>query len=367
MRKIFILGGSSLQLDLILEAKKMFFYTIVLDMDKNCIGSKWCDEFLHIDISNKELVFEKAKDYNIEAILTSATEVGNTTACFVGEKLGLNTNSYQTALNTTNKILMKEILIKNNLPTAMHQILNNNTLTTWDKFPCIVKPSDSSGGRGVYYCKNNDELEINKKISLTFSKSDSLIIEEYIKGEQFSIETITVNNHHSIIAITKEYINDIPNIVETHQTIPATINELLKQEIQNLIFSTLDKFNISFGASHIEIRVDENKNIYIVELASRIGGWRTEMINLAFGISYSQLLILSALKINIHIQPIANNIVTVKLILNNKDLEEYKKLKSINPEKVYEPKSIQVNKIDKFQANNLLESKGYYFILEASV
>ena len=40
MRKIFILGGSQLQMDLILEAKKMFFYTIVLDGDKNCIGSK---------------------------------------------------------------------------------------------------------------------------------------------------------------------------------------------------------------------------------------------------------------------------------------------------------------------------------------
>ena len=74
MRKIFILGGSSLQLDLILEAKKMFFYTIVLDMDKNCIGSKWCDEFLHIDISNKELVFEKATGNFGKQILNIASK-----------------------------------------------------------------------------------------------------------------------------------------------------------------------------------------------------------------------------------------------------------------------------------------------------
>ena len=72
MRKVFILGGSQLQMDLILEAKKMFFYTIVLDGDKNCIGSKWCDEFLHIDFSNKELVLEKALEYKIDMILTSA-------------------------------------------------------------------------------------------------------------------------------------------------------------------------------------------------------------------------------------------------------------------------------------------------------
>ena len=118
MRKIFILGGSDLQLDLILEAKKMFFYTIVLDMNAECIGAKWCDEFLHINIANKELVLKKAKEYKIDVILTSATELGNITACYVGEKLKLNTNSYQTALNTTDKTLMKKILLRQDIATA---------------------------------------------------------------------------------------------------------------------------------------------------------------------------------------------------------------------------------------------------------
>ena len=112
MNKIFILGGSILQLDLILEAKKMFFYTIVLDMDENCIGASWSDEFLHINIADKETVLKKAREYNIDVILTSATEIGNVTACWVGERLGLKTNSYQTSLNTTDKKRMKEILLK---------------------------------------------------------------------------------------------------------------------------------------------------------------------------------------------------------------------------------------------------------------
>ena len=50
-------------MDLILEAKKMFFYTIVLDGAKNCIGSKCCDEFIHFDFSNKELVLKKTLEY----------------------------------------------------------------------------------------------------------------------------------------------------------------------------------------------------------------------------------------------------------------------------------------------------------------
>lgn len=365
MRKIFILGGSHLQLDLILEAKKMFFYTIVLDMNENCVGFKWCDEFLHIDICDKESVLEKAIEYKIDVILTSATELGNITACYVGEKLGLNTNSYQCALTTTDKIKMKEIFIQSGIKTAYYQSFNKEDILSWDIFPCIVKPSDSSGGRGVFYCQNQNELANNHLKSRTYSSSKQIIVEEYIEGEQFSCETISVNGLHQLIAITKEYIRDIPNIVETHQEIPAEIDNKLQKDIENFVFKILDVFNIKFGAAHIEIRVDSNNDIYIVELASRVGGWRTEMLNLAYGISMSQLLLFSALGTYRQIgfiKPIYKAM--VKIILSYEDYIEYIELKNGFPNTIFEP--VQINCVEKnYLAHNLLESKGYYFILEA--
>tara|TARA_R110002033_G_scaffold9971_3_gene32731 strand:- start:2070 stop:3179 length:1110 start_codon:yes stop_codon:yes gene_type:complete len=364
MRKLFILGGSALQLDLILEAKKLFFYVIVLDMDETCIGKNWCDEFLHIDICDKEAVLKKAIEYKIDAILTSATELGNITACYVGEKLELNTNNYECALNTTNKMKMKEILKKHNIKTANYKYFEKEDLIDWKNFPCIVKPVDSSGGRGVYFCHNEEELANNYLKTLCFSRTKKVLVEEYIKGEQFSCETISVNGKHQLITITKEYIRDIPNIVETHQQIPANITEELNNKIEKLVDKILEIFEIKFGAGHIEIRIDDNENIYVVELASRIGGWRTEMLNLAYGISFSQLLLFSSLgvfrQLN-HNRPIYNAI--VKIILSFKDYEEYLNLKQNYPNKIFEPRVIKEVE-EQFLAYNLVEAKGYYFILE---
>lgn len=361
MKKIFILGGSSLQLDIILEAKKMLFYTVVLDMDKECVGKDFCDEFLQIDIANKEKVLEKAKEYKIDLILTSSTELGNVTSCWVGEKLALNTNSYEIALNTTNKQKMKNILIKNSIKTATHKMAKKEETFSFDSFPCIVKPLDSSAGRGLSFVSSKDQLQkaINKAFS--YSLSDEVIVEEYIKGRQFSIETISCKSKHQILAINEEFIREIPDIIETAHQIPALISDDLKSKIEKITFEILNAFNINFGAAHIEIRVQKDE-VYVVELATRTGGMRSEMINFAFGISYSQMLILSALGTLSTIVNSRNDKIKCNFLIDYEAYEEYLNLKETNSSNLFEPFDIPI--VDKgFKAQNLGESKGYYFIL----
>jgi len=363
MRKIFILGGSSLQLDLILEAKKMFFYTVVLDYDDNCIGKKWCDEFLHIDIADKEKVLQKAKEYKIDMILTSATELGNITACWVGERLKLNTNSYQTALNTTNKFLMKKILNRYNILNAKYEIVYDNNFN-WNSFPCIVKPSDSSAGRGLSYCTSKDEVLKAFKKARQYSSNKQLLIEEYIDGVQFSIETISSNGIHQIVAINSEFIHDLPNIMEVSHTIPAQIDTDTKNLIKNITPIILDAFEIKYGAAHIEIRVTKEKKIYVIEIASRTGGMRSEMINLSYGINYSQLLLLASLNNLSHLRWSRYSKVICNFIIDYKAYEKYLQLKNDVKYIIFEPFDIPAIEKD-FEAEHIGESKGYYFVLES--
>ncbi len=362
MKKIFILGGSHLQLDLILEAKRMFFYTIVLDMDKNCIGSNWCDEFLAINIADKEDVLKKAQEYQIDMILTSATELGNITACWVGEQLGLYTNSYQTALNTTDKKRMKGILLKNNLPTSKYSIVNKDEIINWKQFPCIVKPSDSSAGRGLSYCTTRSKLEKAIGKASTFSPSKNILIEEYIEGQQYSIETISCDGIHQIIAINSELIHDLPHIIETGHIIPAIIKSEVEDSIRDLLPIILNAFAIQYGACHIELRVDQNNKISIIELASRTGGMRSEMISLAYGINYSQLLILAALNYLPELRYSRNSTVNCHFVIDYNSYQKYLDIKNNKDTIIFEPVKIREAKKD-FIASHLGESKGYYFVI----
>jgi len=363
VKKIFILGGSYLQLDIILEAKKMFFYVFVLDMDKKCIGKKYCDDFLQIDIKDKNLILQKSKEYKIDMILTSATEYGNISACYVAQELGLNTNSYQTALNTTDKSLMKEVLIKSNIKTPKYKVFGQGGSLEYHAFPCIVKPSDSSSAKGLSYCTCEKDFKNALVKAKKYSNNNKIIVEEYIKGKQYSVECISSNAQHQILAINKEEIRSEPSITEVGHELPAKISNKLEKELNKISFDILKCFDIKYGASHLEFRVNELDEIYIIELATRTGGWRSEMINLAFGISYSQLLLLSYLDSLPTFAPAFKRNIKCNFLLDYKAYEKYLEYKENDNYLVFEPFALP--DIDKdFIAYHLGESKGYYYLME---
>jgi carbamoyl-phosphate synthase large subunit len=153
--------------------------------------------------------------------------------------------------------------------------------------------------------------------------------------------------------------------METSHTIPAQIEEKIEENFSLLTPTILDSFGIKYGACHIEARVKPNGEIYIIELASRTGGMRSEMINLSLGINYSGLLLLASLNTLSKVRSSRNRKVQCNFILNYKAYEEYLSLKS-NPDfLLFEPFEIPIIEKD-FQAEHIGESKGYYFILETN-
>lgn len=160
MKHFFIIGGSSLQRNFLHCVKKAGFISHVFDYDKNCVCKDEADFFHLISVDEKEQILALALKYQIAGIGTSASELGNITACYVGEKLNLGTNSYQTALNTTDKSKMKEIFKRFNIPCASYLVVQNiKELEKLDlKFPLVIKPSDRSAGRGVMLVRDKSEL-----------------------------------------------------------------------------------------------------------------------------------------------------------------------------------------------------------------
>lgn len=358
MKHIFILGGSKEQLDLIFEAKRFYFIIHLFDSDENCYAKKYSDYFYNICISNKEDILKKARQIKPLVVTTVATEIGNLTACYVAQKLGLNTNSYDVAINTTNKFKMKNILNDNNIKTAKASIISKETIN-WDIIPAIIKPIDSSAGRGISYVKYLEDIT-NEKIdnALQFSKSKKVLIEEYIKGKQFSIETVSSKGEHHLVAITEEYTSLPPNIIETKQLIPARIDDKLKERIKHFGFQILNAFKIEFGAAHIEIKLTENNDLYVIELASRMGGWRSELINFSLGINYVQLHLLSLLGKDINFKPSKDETAIVKLIISKEDYDELSEFRENNSSYLIDDIDMNTFKNSK----HLSDLNGFYFI-----
>ncbi|HDV7505294.1 TPA: ATP-grasp domain-containing protein, partial [Campylobacter jejuni] len=363
-KHFFIIGGGDLQADLVLHAKKDFI-THVFDYNENCFCKDLADYFHPISIADKEKILELAIKFNIVGIATAATELGNLTVCYIGEKLNLGTNSYECAKNTTDKSLMKKVFERNNINHAKYFILKDEKdLEQIANFPVVVKPSDRSAGRGVVKVFDKENLKKYFYKAKDFSYNKIVLAEEVLKGRQFSVEAISSHGKHQIIAITEEYLREgefANDFLETQHLIPARITHHEKKIIQNEIIKVLNAFKINFGASHIEIKL-HNNIVKIIEIASRMGGWRDVLVYHSYGIDYLQLLIQSSLKQELKkINTKAENFCLVKMIFTKEDYLFYKKIKSLYPEFLIKEK-IHFNNIENFDySSSLMDSKGYYY------
>lgn len=368
MKHFFIIGGSSLQRDLLHCVKKAGFISHVFDYDKNCVCKDEADFFHLISVDEKEQILALALKYQIAGIGTSASELGNITACYVGEKLNLGTNSYQTALNTTDKSKMKEIFKRFNIPCASYLVVQNiKELEKLDlKFPLVIKPSDRSAGRGVMLVRDKSELLEHFGYCQSLAYNKKVLLEELLYGKQFSVETISSHSKHRIITITEQYLHDSNDFCETQQLIPARLSDNEQTLIHKECLRAIEAFDIKFGATHIELKLNKNK-INFIEIASRTGGFRDELIHNAFGVDYNELLLKSILKENLPDFSLkARQYCLVKIIFTKKDFEFYKAIKAGKAKMLVrdECANIKENTGDEFfnGFSNLLDAKGYYYL-----
>ncbi len=361
--RYFIIGGSHLQLSFIKVVKAEGFETFVFDIDQNCPGKKEADHFFNISINEKEKILKIGKDLRPIAVHTVATEQGNLTACYVSEKLNLFSNSYETALNTTDKLRMKKICKENNISTPNYK--NVRDIETLKKleltFPVIVKPTDRSAGRGVALARNQNELLSRSTDAMNYSIHGNILIEEYVDADQFSLETISFNGKHRLLSVCKMTFDGPPNFVEYCHHLPANINSKLLHKMAKFADHVLNSFSIRCGASHIEVRLNEDNEVVLIEAASRMGGWRDWMIKSSLNYDYCKAIMYSSLgEEYLSVLSENNKVAIAKTIISNDDYDEYYKLKNQYPEMIV--KDLVLGNKFNGMANNLIECDGPYVI-----
>lgn len=275
MKKIAVLGASYLQKPLLVKAKQMGIETHCFAWDSELsVCKNISDYFYPISVIEKEEILKKCQEIKIDGITTIATDICMPTISYVAEKMNLVSNSIHTSYVTTNKYEMKKVFASNNIKTPNYVVINENENINFDEFnfPLICKPIDSSGSKGVSII--NDVNNYKNSIDYAFYESNkkTIIIEEYIEGRELSVESISNDGEHYILALTDKVINGKPNFVEIEHHQPAILNKKLKSLIKETAINVLNAVDLKHGASHIELIINKNEEVYIIEIGSRMGG-----------------------------------------------------------------------------------------------
>lgn len=331
-KNLAIIGASYLQLPLILKAKELGYITHVFAWAANDVGESEADYFYPISITKVEEIADKCREIGICGICSIATDLGNYAVNYVANKLNLPGNSMECTQMSTNKHLMRKAFERCGDPSPKSIIVDETSDLSKIEihYPTIVKPTDRSGSRGVYKldCPNELREAVSSAISEGFEKK--ALIEEYVEGQEYSVEGISFNGVHHILAMTLKYTTGAPHFIETGHLEPAPISVEMYEKVKRVVIHALDTLQIKNSASHTEIKIDNEGNIKIIEIGSRMGGDAigSDLVYYSTGVDFVKAVIQVACGKEPDLKPTNKPMpVKVQFIFTNDDVKEMERIK----------------------------------------
>lgn len=152
----------------------------------------------------------------------------------------------------------------------------------FDVFPVIVKPPKSIGSDNIHRCHTLKEVEraflkIYGQTNKLGAKNESVLIQEYLVGKEFAIDTVSWEGQHKVTAFW-EYGRQAKSTFLNYDSMaimPADgkIQRLLK----DYVFRLLTALKIDFGPAHTELFY-VNDELYLMEIGARMQGGRGSII-----------------------------------------------------------------------------------------
>lgn len=272
MRKLAIIGASTGQEQLCLNAKAMKdVESYCFAWEKGAVCKDIVDHFIPISITEKDRIVDYCKKIGIKGVVSNASELTAQVTSYVADKLGLTGTPYTNLINIQDKNYVREKTKNiNGLGKISSYASSYSELKNISHFPCVIKPIVGSAKKGVNFIENNksiDTLEVTDDL-----KNSTFIVEQYISGREVSVESLSFHGKHQVIQITDKITTGAPHFVELGHLQPSSLPDEIVNRINDIIPLILDSVGFTNGASHTEMKITPNNEIYLIEINPRGGG-----------------------------------------------------------------------------------------------
>lgn len=313
MSKIMVIAGGDWQIELIKKAKSMGHYVICSNLYEDSPAFPYADACEVANVLDKEKNLEIARKYMPDAVISDQSDIAVPTVAYLNEQLRLRGIGTDKADIFTDKTLMRQRCKEAGLPVPDFKICK--TVEEAEKMllkhgKIIIKPIDSQSSRGVYTITDKEELYKKYTDTMAYSnRRKEILAEEYIGGDEFTIDGLVINGTHYPLCISiKEMYDENPNVskVQTYTyNHPKYDYDLLRTTNKELV----ESIGLPFGLTHSEYKFYKGQ-FYLIEAGARGGGSNLsgKIVPYMSGIDNYEYLIQQALGENVDEDKVKNHV-----------------------------------------------------------
>jgi biotin carboxylase len=246
---------------------------------------------LPVDIADPRAVLEVARAVHrrrpVDGVL-SLTEPGLVPASVAAEALGVRGNPAAAVRAAQDKALTRRCLQDVGLDPTRYRSCTGpaDAADFLRSHPggIVLKPVDGAGSAGVARVMHDGELSGGWGWAAAAAGGRPVLAEELLSGPEYSVETLSTDGLHRVLAVTRKITTGPPHYVETGHDLPAELAVEDRKRIVDLVLAALDATGQQWGPCHTEVVLTAHRAA-LVEINPRVGGDRIwEMVDIATGV-----------------------------------------------------------------------------------
>ncbi len=267
-KRLAVIGCGIAAVPILKKAKELGIETHTIAKEETPSAKGLSDYFYPINFFDINKSYDALLKISPDGIIATS-EITTEVTAVLAEKLNLIGNSLENGFAPRNKLLMRRCLDGSKTVFQPEYFIYGEKEVK--HYPVVVKAIDSCGKNGISFAQNKDELEAAVNYARLASK-DVILIEQYIKGVEYSLECLSFKGRHHVIQITKKDSSGPMHFAELGHHQPACLDEKIKTALEKAADEILSRLGILNSMSHLEIKVLKNGRICFIEAGARAGG-----------------------------------------------------------------------------------------------
>lgn len=265
---------------------------IACDRDPEAIGFEFADRRAILSAEHEASITALAKAETVSGIIAPGIDWPVAIAARVAERLGLaHPLPPEVAVLCVSKQRQRERLAEQGVPQPSWTVV---TAPTPDlPVPCVVKPPDRQGQKGLTLVRDRSELADAVALAVGESRSAVALVEELVEGPEVTVNAFSVRGDFFPLTVTDRLTADAPAFgVALAHAWPSD------HDVDAAVAAAHDAaraLGVADGPTYTQVRLAAD-GPRIMELAARLGGGHdAELCRAALGVDLNALALAAAL------------------------------------------------------------------------
>lgn len=274
MKKVLVLGAGRGQVGLIRAAHKLGHHVIVASIPGDYPGFPMADEIVYADLRDPDAISGVAKDHKVDGVVVAGADLALPALGAACEDNHLPGPDRLTSRKSSDKSLMKAAFEKCGVRTAKHYVAytlgDAKKAPSLINMPVVVKAIDLGGSRGVNIVFREEDLEKAFKDTMSVTRADHCVIEEYIDGYEVSATAMVAGGEVLCVLPMGDLRYGENDEIPVGHYVPLECGPEICEDIEVQCRAAIKAVGLDDCAVNADLMIMDGK-AYVLELTGRLG------------------------------------------------------------------------------------------------